>query len=60
MATVTVYYFTQYDINADEKVRSTRPATLEAIAKIEDAIVLEETAQEVDTAQLDGNGFYTG
>jgi hypothetical protein len=60
MATVTVYYFTHYDINADEKVRSARPATLEAIAKIEDAIVLEETAQEVDTAQLDGNGFYTG
>jgi hypothetical protein len=51
MAKVVVYYFTQYDINADEKVRSSRPATLEAMAKIEDAIVLEETAQAVDTTQ---------
>jgi hypothetical protein len=58
MAKVTVYYFTEYNIVTDEKVRSARPATLETIAQIENAIVLEETAQEVDTSQLDGNGFY--
>ena len=58
MAKVTVYYFTEYNIVTDEKVRSTRPATLETIAQIDNAIVLEETAQEVDTSQLDGDGFY--
>jgi len=59
MAGVMVYYFTQYNIVTDEKVHSSRPATLEAIGKIENAIVLEETAQEVDTSRLDGDGFYT-
>ena len=59
MARVMVYYFTQYNIVTDETVHSARPATLEAIGKIENAIVLEETAQEVDTSRLDGDGFYT-
>jgi hypothetical protein len=58
MAKVMVYYFTEYNIVTDEKVRSPRPVTLETIAQIENAIVLEETAQEVDTAELDGNGFH--
>ena len=58
MAIVTVYYFTEYNIVTDEKVRSARPATLETIAKIDNAIVLDETAQEVDTSQVDGHGFY--
>ena len=40
MARVMVYYFTQYNIVTDEKVHSARPATLEAIGKIENAIVL--------------------
>jgi hypothetical protein len=38
MASVMVYYFTQYNIVTDETVHSARPATLEAIAKIENAI----------------------
>ena len=46
MAKVTVYYFTEYHIVSDEKVRSARPATLETFAKIENAIVLEETAKK--------------
>jgi hypothetical protein len=58
MAKVTVYYLTEYNIVTDEKVLSARPATLETLAKIENAIVLEETAQEVDASQLDGHGFY--
>jgi hypothetical protein len=51
MAKVTVYSFTEYHIVSDEKVRSARPATLETIAQIDNAIVLEETAHEVDTSQ---------
>ena len=58
MASVLVYNFTQYNIVTDETVHSARPATLEAIANIDNAIVLEETAQEVDTCRLDGDGFY--
>jgi hypothetical protein len=56
--TVTVYYFESFDIIKGEMVRSRRPATLEAIAMIDNAVVLKETAQEVDTSLLDGNGFY--
>ena len=52
MASVMVYYFTQYNIVTDETVHSARPATLEAIAKIENAIVMEETDQEVETSRL--------
>jgi hypothetical protein len=59
MASVMVYYFTQYNIVTDETMHSARPAMLEAIGKIENAIVLEETAREVDTSRLDGDGFYT-
>ena len=58
MASVMVYYFTQYNIVTNETVHSARPATLEAIAKIDNAIVLEETAQEVETCRVDGDGFY--
>jgi hypothetical protein len=50
MANVTVYDFTEYHIVTDEKVHSARPATLETIAQIDNAIVLEETAQEVETS----------
>jgi phosphatidylserine decarboxylase len=57
-AKVTVYYFTEYHIVSDGKARSARPATRETIAQIDNAIVLEETAQEVETSQVDGHGFY--
>lgn len=58
MAKVNVYYFTKYYINTDQMVRSLRPATREVIAKIEETVLLEETAQEVDESQLE-DGFYT-
>jgi hypothetical protein len=35
MAKVTVYYFTEYNIVTDEKVRSPRPATLLPITLIQ-------------------------
>jgi hypothetical protein len=59
MEKVTVYDFEAFDIVEGEMVRSQRPATLEAIARIQKANLLEETAQEVDASQVDGNGFYT-
>ena len=58
MAKVKVYYFRRYDIKTDEMVRSSRSATRETIAQIEGAVLLEETAQEVDKSELDDNGFY--
>lgn len=56
MQTVTVYYFTMYDIRADEEVRSKRPAIREAIFRV-CGTILEETAQEVDPVEIDANGF---
>ena len=56
MQNVTVYYFTCYNIRTDEKVRSQRPATREAIARC-NGVVIEETAQEVAATCLDGDGF---
>ena len=57
MPRVTVYYFTKYDIIVGEMVRSQRPATLETIVVCEGKL-LEDTAQQVDAAELDGNGFH--
>ena len=58
MPRVTVYYFTKYDITVGEMGHSQRPATLETIIVCEGKL-LEETAQQVDVAELDENGFYT-
>ena len=57
MPRVTVYYFTKYDIIVGGMVRSQRPATLETIIVYEGKL-LEDTAQHVDIAERDGNGFY--
>ncbi len=56
MATVTVYYFTMYDIQYDKVVRSQRPATRETIERFR-GIVQEDTAEEVDASRLDENGL---
>ncbi len=56
MSDAIVYYFTMFDINKGENVRSKRPATREVIENIR-GVVLEDTAQIVDISQLDGNGF---
>jgi hypothetical protein len=53
---VTVFSFTVYDINSDKIKLSPRKATRDAIARAQGTL-LEETAQEVDEAHLDGNGF---
>ena len=58
MPRVTVYYFMKYDITAGEMVCSQRPATLETIVVCEGKLI-EDTAQHVDVAELDENGFYT-
>jgi hypothetical protein len=57
MPRVTVYDFTKYDITVGEVVRSQRPATLETLVVCEGKLI-EETAQQVDVAELDENGFY--
>ena len=58
MPRVTVYYFMKYNMTVGETVRSQRPATLETIIVCEGKL-LEDTAQQVDVAELDENGFYT-
>jgi hypothetical protein len=57
MGKVTVYYFTQYDINSDKIVTSKRMATLEAIKSF-NCVPLMDTAQEVDGLELDEYGRY--
>ena len=53
---ISVYYFTCYDVQTDQVVRSKRPATREVIARCNGAVI-EETVQEVEVAQLDDDGF---
>jgi hypothetical protein len=50
--TVTVYRFRQYDINGDLSPLSRCWATREAIARIDHAWAIEDTALEVDEAVL--------
>ena len=57
MAKSTVYYFNGYDIRCDQVIRSKRPAPLEAI-KLFNGVPLMNTAMQVDSDRLDGNGFY--
>jgi hypothetical protein len=58
MTDVYVYRFTSRDGPADERVRSRRRATLEAISEIGDPIM--ESQIVVDDAELDANGFFCG
>jgi hypothetical protein len=56
MQQVAVYYFKIYDINTTEILCQPQPATRDAIVSL-GCTPIEETAQEVDSSQLDGNGF---
>jgi hypothetical protein len=57
MPKTTVYYFIGYDIATDKMIRSKRMATRERIKRFNFS-PLNETAIEVDTSELDDNGFY--
>ena len=57
MPKVTVYCFTGYDHTSGQTVSAQRMATLETIKELK-GTPLMETAKEVDTSELDGNGFY--
>jgi len=57
MPKITVYYFTSYDIVTDQIIRSKRMASRETIRKF-NYTPLNHTAKEVDTSELDDNGFY--
>jgi hypothetical protein len=54
---VTVYCFNGYNIIADKTIPSKYMASLETIKKLNCAPLME-TAKEVDTSELDDNGFY--
>lgn len=56
MQRIIVYHFELYDIESDSMKLNLRPATSEAIARCK-GVLLQDTAQEVDAARLDGNGF---
>ncbi|HEY6484540.1 MAG TPA: hypothetical protein VIY54_13535 [Steroidobacteraceae bacterium] len=56
MHKIRVYYFTMYDIRADEIVVSRRPATLETILRFGGTLI-EDTAEEVDPIELDDDGL---
>jgi hypothetical protein len=54
----TVYFFSTYDVDSDQIVRSKRPATRFAIGKLGDRFrVIEESAFRVDCHELDPDGF---
>jgi hypothetical protein len=57
MPKTTVYYFIGYDIANDQMIRSKRMATRERIKRF-NCSPLNDTAKEVDTSELDDNGFY--
>ena len=57
MPKTTVYYFIGYDIATDQMIRSKRMATRERIKSFNYS-PLNQTAKEVDTSELDDNGFY--
>ena len=56
MQRVKVYYFTMYDIRADEVVVSRRPASLETILRFGGTLI-EDSVEEVDFEELDENGL---
>jgi hypothetical protein len=56
MPKTTVYYFEKYDIPTHIMTRSSRPATIQAIAKAQGK-TLKKTAQEVDASRIDAEGY---
>lgn len=56
MAMVTVYSFKACDPITSEMKTAPRKATREAIQMCQ-GVPIEDTAEEVDEARLDGNGF---
>jgi hypothetical protein len=57
MPKTTVYYFIGYDIATDQMIRSKRMASRETIRRF-NYKPLNHTAKEVNTSELDDNGFY--
>jgi hypothetical protein len=58
MQNVKVYYFRAYDIERDRMIRSKRPATLSSIRALGPMMQpLMETEEEIDSSQLDADGF---
>jgi hypothetical protein len=57
MPKITVYYFIGYDIATDQMIHSKRMASRETIRRFS-YMPLNHTAKEVDTSELDDNGFY--
>jgi len=57
MPKVTVYYFKMYDIITDQMIQSRRMTTLEKITEL-GGVPLKETGKEVDTFDIDPDGFY--
>jgi hypothetical protein len=58
MEKVTVYAFTAYDIGSDTEDPRPVKATREKIKTLSGAVIIEASAEEVDTSILDGQGFY--
>jgi hypothetical protein len=56
MKTVSVFYFEKYDIVSDQVVRSKRPATLDAIRRI-DCYPIVDSEEELNAENLDELGF---
>ena len=59
MPSLTLYYFEGYDFENDKVVRSRRPATMEFIQR-HHLYPVAENAIEVDSAQVDAEGFLAG
>jgi hypothetical protein len=56
VVTVTVYYFRKFSMETGASERARRPATMEAIRAFGGDPIMA-SAQQVDSVQLDGNGF---
>ena len=56
--TVTVHHFKVYDGRTDEHITPVRKSTVERIKRIAGATIIPDTAEEVDTADLDEDGRY--
>lgn len=58
MPKVTVYAFTTDDIEADVEDRRPVKATRETISRLAGALLIEASAEEIESSMLDGGGFY--
>jgi len=56
MKAVSVFYFEKYDIVSDQMVRSRRPATLEAIRRVE-CLPIVDSEEILDAEDLDELGI---